>query len=70
MTIENKAEIRQPEMNRKPETHEGKWSAKEDELLQLLIHKYLYLPEPSIWSAVSGNSIDGSSPLLHGIPSC
>jgi hypothetical protein len=45
------------------------WTTTEDFLLYQLVMKYHHLPDPTIWSVVSGGSINGST-LLRCAVSC
>lgn len=45
------------------------WTRDGDESLRELVRKYIYLPEPAIWSSVSGGSVNGSI-LVRGAVAC
>ncbi|KAF9341214.1 hypothetical protein BGZ91_010239 [Linnemannia elongata] len=47
----------------------GAWTRDEDELLRELVRKYIHLPEPAIWTSVSGGSVNASV-LLRGATTC
>ncbi|KAF9546896.1 hypothetical protein EC957_009061, partial [Mortierella hygrophila] len=55
---------------RRAKTRRGKWTSEEELLLEKLVDKYRYLPDPVIWNAISGRSIGDPPPLLRAGLSC
>jgi hypothetical protein len=55
--------------NRDAISSKGNWTREEDELLEKLVKQYRHIPEPALWSKISGGGI-GDTLLLRSMTSC
>ncbi|KAG0271290.1 hypothetical protein BGZ95_000914 [Linnemannia exigua] len=56
---------------KRAKSRQGKWAPEDDEMLEQLVEKYSHLPEPAIWSKVSGGRLKSDGvPLLRDPASC